>query len=162
MSAWWRECSPIWRRLKWTRFRVMFDPPGEEKQVRLWLAPLVGNVSAAVHFFPQSPGDLGERLSAGFGQAFEAGLDAVAAIGTDCVAITTEILSRTWSALRDDADAVFGPTEDGGYYLVAMNQFRPELFRSNSLERRRYPGMFPAAGRGEWSACTDPGHLCRR
>jgi rSAM/selenodomain-associated transferase 1 len=108
----------------------MFDPPGEEGKIREWLAPFVRGIGAAVEFFPQSSGDLGDRLASGFSQAFEEGADAVAAIGTDCVAISAETFSQCWLALQEGADSVFGPTEDGGYYLVAMKKFRPDLFRS--------------------------------
>lgn len=110
--------------------RVMFDPPDAEKEIRQWLAPSVEGIGATVEFFPQSAGDLGDRLAAGFSQAFDDGADEVAAIGTDCVAISDEIFSQCWTALRGEFDAVFGPTEDGGYYLVAMKEFQPELFRA--------------------------------
>jgi rSAM/selenodomain-associated transferase 1 len=110
--------------------RVMYDPPDEEEKIRHWLAPIIENVATAVEFFPQSSGDLGDRLAAGFSQAFEEGSDAVAAIGTDCVAISAETFSQCWAVLHDEFDALFGPTEDGGYYLVAMKKFHADLFRS--------------------------------
>ena len=110
--------------------RVMFDPPDAKEKVRQWLAPSVQGIDATVRFFPQCSGDLGDRLTAGFSRAFEDGADVVVAIGTDCVAISAEIFSQCWAALDGERDAVFGPTEDGGYYLVAMKSFRPELFQS--------------------------------
>jgi glycosyltransferase A (GT-A) superfamily protein (DUF2064 family) len=31
--------------------------------------------------------------------------------------------------LQEDCDVVFGPTEDGGYYLIGLNAPQPELFQ---------------------------------
>lgn len=66
----------------------------------------------------QSGGSLGERLARGFEQAFAAG-GPVAAIGTDCLDINAELVRSAFAALAQ-RDAVFGPTFDGGYYLVGL------------------------------------------
>ncbi len=113
--------------------RVMFDPPSraDEVKVREWLAPVLTAVApeVAVNFVAQFQGELGERLGAGFSQAFADGCSEVMAIGTDCVAIDEQVIAAAWRAL-DQHDAVFGPTEDGGYYLVATNSMRPVLFEN--------------------------------
>ena len=54
----------------------------------------------------------------------------MAAVGTDCVDVTGETFAECWSVLQDRVDVVFGPTKDGGYYLVAMTEFHPALFSS--------------------------------
>lgn len=110
--------------------RVMFDPPGAESGIREWLREMLPSAESgtAITFVAQSSGDLGDRLAAGFEQAFSDGADAVAAIGTDCVAIDADTFARCWRSLQDGADAVFGPSEDGGYYLVATNSYQPTLF----------------------------------
>jgi rSAM/selenodomain-associated transferase 1 len=107
--------------------RVVFDPPEEESAVRDWLATAIEAIGSPVKFLAQSPGDLGARLSLGFQQAFADGADAVAAIGTDCVGITGATFNATWCELEKD-DVVFGPSDDGGYYLVAMKALQADLF----------------------------------
>jgi len=111
--------------------RVMFDPPSadDEAKIREWLAPALSAVppEMKIDFCAQFQGDLGERLSAGFSQAFGDGCKQVMAIGTDCVAIDASVIEAAWTTL-ECRDAVFGPTEDGGYYLLATNSMRPELF----------------------------------
>lgn len=47
--------------------------------------------------------------------------------GSDLPLVTTEHLLRGFSAL-EDAQAVFGPTPDGGYHLVGLTRPAPELF----------------------------------
>lgn len=71
--------------------------------------------------------DLGERMKQAFKESFKSGYDSVCIIGTDCLEITEEILTKAFEAL-DNYDAVIGPAVDGGYYLLGMNKFIPELF----------------------------------
>jgi rSAM/selenodomain-associated transferase 1 len=77
-------------------------------------------------WWPQPPGDLGERLAAGFRQALEAG-GPVAAVGTDCLELDAALVGAGFDLLRS-RDVVFGPTPDGGYYLVGMSADRTALF----------------------------------
>jgi len=71
----------------------------------------------AVAYCPQAAGDLGARLRAAFEAAFAAGYGSVAVVGTDCVELDAE---RVASAFEMDADVVFGPARDGGYYLARL------------------------------------------
>jgi hypothetical protein len=48
-------------------------------------------------------------------------------IGTDCPALTAEIL-RTAAEALDDAEVVLIPAEDGGYVLIGARAAHPELF----------------------------------
>jgi rSAM/selenodomain-associated transferase 1 len=79
-------------------------------------------------WWPQPTGDLGERLVAGFGRAFHLG-GPVLAVGTDCLEIDAGLLLQAFEQLTH-RDAVFGPTSDGGYYLIGLSAARPDLFRS--------------------------------
>jgi rSAM/selenodomain-associated transferase 1 len=74
----------------------------------------------------QPPGDLGERLRTGFATAHALGAP-VAAIGTDCLELDTPLVRRAFAMLRQN-DAVFGPAEDGGYYLVGTARQLPNFF----------------------------------
>lgn len=48
-------------------------------------------------------------------------------IGTDCPDITPELLERAFQKLTQ-ADVVFGPAADGGYYLLGLRRMVPDLF----------------------------------
>lgn len=75
----------------------------------------------------QCAGDLGQRMADAFEKAFNAGAQRVVIIGSDTPEITPEILMQSFSML-EQYDVVIGPVPDGGYYLLGMNQFHPELF----------------------------------
>jgi glycosyltransferase A (GT-A) superfamily protein (DUF2064 family) len=50
--------------------------------------------------------------------------------GSDCPSLTAADLRAAAGALRQGRDAVFCPTEDGGYVLVGLSQANPALFDS--------------------------------
>jgi rSAM/selenodomain-associated transferase 1 len=104
---------------------VMFDPPDRGEEIAQWLRPLCGKA----RFLPQSGGDLGTRLEHAFADAFALQLEKVAIIGSDCVEVTSVIFDEAWQALEHH-DCAIGPTEDGGYYLIALRRECPGLFRS--------------------------------
>ena len=82
-----------------------------------------------VALVPQTAGDLGTRMLA----AFEAALAAharVLLVGSDCPALTARHLRRAERALRDGADAVLGPCEDGGYALIGLRRVHASLFEN--------------------------------
>ena len=64
--------------------------------------------------------------------AFESGFDGgyrhIVLIGTDCYELNTAIINAAFAAL-EHADAVVGPARDGGFYLIGLNRFIPELFQ---------------------------------
>ncbi len=75
----------------------------------------------------QAPGDLGARMMA----AFESTLAAhsrVLLVGSDCPALTARHLRQAERALRDGADAVLVPCEDGGYALIGLTRVDAKLF----------------------------------
>jgi rSAM/selenodomain-associated transferase 1 len=79
----------------------------------------------------QCEGDLGTRLADAFSRAFARGARRVAIVGTDVPALTRDTVLEAFAAL-DAADVVLGPAHDGGYYLMALHEPRPELFRGVS------------------------------
>ena len=99
---------------------LCYDPPGAETEMRQWLG------SAPARYLPQGAGDLGERMSRMFARAFQ-GAGHAAVIGTDTPDVGAATVARALAAL-DTADVVLGPSRDGGYYLVALREPRPELF----------------------------------
>lgn len=75
--------------------------------------------------------NLGERMQNAFRDAFESGFKKVVIVGSDCADLTHHILKDAFAAL-DKHEAVIGPSEDGGYYLLGMAKFFPELFEEKS------------------------------
>lgn len=76
----------------------------------------------------QAIGDLGDRMKAAFTKAFKTN-DQVIIIGSDCASLTTEIVIQGFKALENH-DYVLGPAMDGGYYLLGMKKYTPELFEN--------------------------------
>ncbi len=69
----------------------------------------------------QPSGDLGERMAA----AFDDGVSVL--VGTDIPPITSDYVERALDELAR-ADLVLGPTEDGGYCLIAMTTPQAQVF----------------------------------
>lgn len=75
----------------------------------------------------QSGIGLGERMKYAFKTGFEQGYGKIVIIGSDCPDLSEEILETSFNAL-ENRDVVIGPSEDGGYYLLGMKAWFPELF----------------------------------
>ena len=80
-----------------------------------------------LQYSPQSSGDLGDRMGRAFRRTLESGPAAAVCIGSDVPALTPAILQQAFKSLGDH-DVVLGPASDGGYYLIGMKRFHPELF----------------------------------
>lgn len=98
--------------------------------VTLWCTPDTTHAAFSAHrervaLRAQTGGDLGARMLA----AFEAERGTpLLLIGTDCPVLTVDHLRTCAAALHAGNDAVFLPTEDGGYCLVGLREPRPALF----------------------------------
>jgi uncharacterized protein len=103
----------------------------------------------------QSSGGLGDRLKEFFIDQFQAGIDqrdfqsrtarlesesdprgfevgfrypSVVVIGSDCPAVDQELIASAFQIL-EKSPVVVGPSQDGGYYLIGMNQPHWEVFQ---------------------------------
>lgn len=102
--------------------RVIWIEPGSRiPEASRWLGP-------TFQYRPQPAGDLGVRLSAAFGRAFRAGDEHVVAIGSDCPGLDSPLLARAFDLVAS-GQAVLGPAEDGGYYLIGLPRPSPSVFR---------------------------------
>ncbi len=92
------------------RFRTVLAATPDHSRVR-WpvRVPVVG----------QGSGDLGQRMHRAC-----AGRRRVAVVGTDIPALGADDVAAAFRALGR-AQAAFGPSEDGGYWLVALSPRRP-------------------------------------
>lgn len=116
---------------------VVYDPPEKSEDIKRWL-------SLSCEYLPQCGEGLSERLTHAFHKAFSAkggslpvrqagasggqmGGKRVMALGSDTLGLTADIIRQGFEALQSN-DVVIGPAEDGGYYLIGLNGFRPQLF----------------------------------
>jgi rSAM/selenodomain-associated transferase 1 len=126
---------------------VAFDPPQMTGEIEQWLRPLL---RGEPNFTPQKSGDLGARLSGAFDEVFASGFQKVAVIGSDCVEVTDATFAQAWRAL-ETCDCAVGPSNDGGYYLLALREPQPALFEgivwssdqtlAHTLARAREQGL---------------------
>ena len=77
----------------------------------------------------QSGADLGARMAGALETALTEGAPAAVLVGSDCPGLTADVLSSALAALEAGADAVLGPAEDGGYYLIRPRRPAPALFQ---------------------------------
>jgi len=80
-----------------------------------------------VELHKQSEGDLGRRMADAFQETLKGATQALL-IGTDCPSLNGEDLREAALVLGHRADAVMGPTEDGGYVLIGLRTLAPSLF----------------------------------
>ncbi|ULC60149.1 TIGR04282 family arsenosugar biosynthesis glycosyltransferase [Flaviramulus sp. BrNp1-15] len=84
--------------------------------------------------------DLGERMKNAFKKGFEDGYNRIVLIGSDLPEITKHHINEGLKALNK-SEVVFGPAEDGGYYLVGLSKMHDFIFenkpwsQSNLLEK---------------------------
>lgn len=102
--------------------------------------------------FPQRGDDLGERLNNIFVDKLAKGYAAVAIVDSDSPDLPNSLIKEALRLiLSKQAEVVFGPCHDGGYYLVGMRKPHPALFcnipwstgkvLSESLENARKLGL---------------------
>ncbi|MAQ92217.1 MAG: hypothetical protein CMM84_01610 [Rhodothermaceae bacterium] len=97
--------------------------------VRLYLAGDPGDlVPDGVSVHPQRGDGLGERMLRAFVETFAAGHDRAIVVGTDHPTLPEAFFGLTFEALDDPLTAVLGPSDDGGYYLLGLNDIVPDLF----------------------------------
>jgi uncharacterized protein len=125
--------------------RVFYEPDEDA-------AAFFSGIAAGMTCTPQKGNGLGERMANAFGELLAEGYGRVAIIGTDLPDLPLACVEDAFLQLESGGvDAVFGPTEDGGYYLLAMGELHGELFRdvpwstgevlAKSLERANAAGV---------------------
>lgn len=131
----------VGERLRGVRRYLFFFPPSQEKRFR----------SAPFRRFErirQQGRDLGERMDRAIRLALSNGARRVVVIGADCPFLTASRVRSAFRELRGPADLVFGPSEDGGFYLIGASFPVPVLFRGVAW--------------GTGSALADVTSRCRR
>ncbi len=80
-------------------------------------------------YISQAEGDLGVKMRNSFQSAFDMGLSRVVLIGSDLPHLPAAYIQSALIRLQDH-DAVIGPAQDGGYYLLGQHRrsFDPVIF----------------------------------
>ena len=115
-AAWWfrHQTAALLRRLRDPRWRLVLAvaPDAEGLRSRVW--------PAGLERWPQGRGDLGARMSRMLGRV---GRGPVCLIGADIPGIRPGHIAEAFAALGDH-DAVFGPSPDGGFWLIGLKHPR--------------------------------------
>lgn len=75
----------------------------------------------------QNGTNLGKRMKNAFKNGFEEGYKKIVLIGSDLPDISESIIKNAFGVLNFK-DTVFGPAEDGGYYLIGMKKLHHKMF----------------------------------
>jgi rSAM/selenodomain-associated transferase 1 len=84
---------------------------------------------AIYHKKIQLGSDLGERMANAFKAGFKAGYKKIVIIGSDLYDLSSKDLEEAFKMLQAN-DFVLGPASDGGYYLLGMTHFIPDIFKN--------------------------------
>lgn len=74
--------------------------------------------------------ELGTKMSTAFDEAFDS-YTRVIIIGSDCYQLSSKMIQTAFEMLEEH-DVVVGPAKDGGYYLLGMNEYYPQLFEGKT------------------------------
>ena len=110
---------------------VCFAPEGDPAQ-------LIALLPGAHTFFPQSGGNLGDKMHNAISHVLSNGYERCVLIGSDVPLLKSKTIDDAFHLLEEN-DVVLCPTVDGGYYLIGMEEPCEELFR---LEEYGVPSVF--------------------
>ena len=101
--------------------------------VRLYFSPPVESIPEdlipeGVSLHEQQGPGLGARMKIAFVESFAEGYEKLVIIGTDHPTLPTAFIEQAFEALEQPFSICIGPSDDGGYYLLGMNDFYPEVF----------------------------------
>ncbi len=75
--------------------------------------------------------NFGERFTNSLYRVFSSGYEQVIVIGNDCPDIDANLIVQSFGKLKN-RNTVVGPSTDGGFYLLGLNNFEQKLF--NNIE----------------------------
>jgi len=106
--------------------------------VALWCTPSIEHPffihcseKFQIELHQQTEGDIGRRMACAFYQTLKKA-DSALLMGTDSPSLTCADLKEAKRVLQQGVRAVIGPTEDGGYVLLGLRQYEPQLFEGVS------------------------------
>ncbi len=87
------------------QIQILFEG-GDALSISNWLGD-------KIPIIPQGEGDLGDRMRRAFARSFDAGVERVVIIGTDCPSLGADDVTEAFDLLEDNTLAL-GPATDGG------------------------------------------------
>ncbi len=99
---------------------LFYSEPDDGEKMKSW-------TNNGFLLYPQKGLGLGERIKQAFNKVFDDKMLGAIIVGTDSPDLTGDIIDKAVMQL-EKYDVVIGPAEDGGYYLLGMKRFYPELF----------------------------------
>jgi uncharacterized protein len=101
--------------------------------------PLIASiVPTGYQCFAQRGGDLGERMNEVFAELWRRGHRSLIVIGSDLPPMPLKTFQQGFAQLSAGGKrVVLGPSRDGGYYLIGLNQPVPEIFSDMTWSHER-------------------------
>lgn len=147
----------------------------ESVALRLYLAgaesprSTAGFAPGSITTHRQKGEGLGPRMLRAFVETFAAGFERIVIIGTDHPTLPSAFVGEAFRALSEPFTVAIGPSTDGGYYLLGLNELYAPLFEmeyshgsvfEETLERTIKEGAHPVV-LPEWYDVDDMGSLQR-
>ncbi len=115
--------------------------------VRLYLSPPLDSIPPdlipeSISVYEQRGEGLGLRMQQAFLETFASGYERAVVIGTDHPTLPLSFIHYAFDALEKPLSTCIGPAGDGGYYLLGMNEFYPQLFEGAAYS---HPSVFEEA-----------------
>jgi len=110
--------------------------------VRLYLSPAKNEATelalpTSVTALGQVGATLGDRMRRAFEETLATGYDRAVIIGTDHPTLPSAFIEQAFAALDAPSSLALGPSTDGGYYLLGMSAFYPQLFQNMEYSHGR-------------------------
>lgn len=102
--------------------RIQYSPADAGEEIRDWLGD-------RWELRPQAPGNLGDRMYQALREAAGDGYLKMVLIGSDLPTLTKQTIQEAFARL-DKHRLVLGPSDDGGYYLIALQTPRRFIFEN--------------------------------
>jgi rSAM/selenodomain-associated transferase 1 len=101
---------------------IQYWPANALVEMRSWLG-------MNINYLPQRGLDLGEKLKSAFSDSLRRSYQKVCIIGSDLPTIAEPDILEAIEKLNS-FDVILGPAIDGGYFLVALKEFHPQIFEN--------------------------------
>jgi rSAM/selenodomain-associated transferase 1 len=102
--------------------------------VRVYFTPGRDNLKKLLpkrfELFPQKGRGLGSRMFNAFKDCFKY-YQKIILIGVDCPFVNKGLIQKAFASLSQHS-IIFGPSKDGGYYLVGLSKLYPSIFKNIS------------------------------
>jgi rSAM/selenodomain-associated transferase 1 len=105
---------------------LAFSPPDRQEEFE-GLAGSHWELTSQIPLQPSPTLDLGERMDRFFAERFSQGARRVVLLGSDSPTLPISMIETAFVQLRQK-QVVLGPAVDGGYYLIGMNEYLPQVF----------------------------------